>query len=112
MLTRGVMLTRFATAYPVLAVVIGPVGPVWIAFPRIVLAIPPVALALAFLRGPARYLFLTPLIALVLAHFWLGEPISPTEAIGVAIVLGGTIVVNRDGGPASGHPAVGSAPAR
>ena len=78
-----------------------------------------VALTLWYLllgRGTASslalYLFLTPILALVLAHSWLGEPTSLTEAIGAAIVLGGTIEVNRGGGPSPAHPVVGNSPVR
>jgi drug/metabolite transporter (DMT)-like permease len=50
--------------------------------------------------SPSRlsaFTFLTPLFGVVSGHFVLGEPISGTFGVSVALVLAGLILVNRPG---------------
>jgi drug/metabolite transporter (DMT)-like permease len=48
--------------------------------------------------SPSRlssFTFLTPLFGVVSAHFVLGEPVTATFGVAVALVLAGLILVNR-----------------
>ena len=51
----------------------------------------------------SAFTFLTPLFGVAAGHFVLGEPLTPTFLLAVAMVVGGLILVNRRRKPEVGN---------